>query len=59
MVSKAVLVLALSRFLLRSSVLGGHHVIQKDAGLFYRTNSSVRLWWEFKEPKGPKGDGTG
>ena len=25
------------------------------AGLFYRTSSSVRLWWEFQEPKGPKG----
>ena len=21
----------------------------------YQTSSSVRLWWEFKEPKGPKG----
>ena len=23
--------------------------------LFYRTSSSVRLWWELEEPKGPKG----
>jgi hypothetical protein len=23
-------------------------------GLFYRTSSSVRLWWELEEPKGPK-----
>ena len=27
----------------------------QEAGLFYRTSSSVRIWWEFKEPKGPKG----
>ena len=33
----------------------GYHVIRKEAGPFYRTSSSVRLWWEFKEPKGPKG----
>ena len=44
-----------SRFLLRSSVLGAYHVIRKEAELLYRTSSSVRLWWEFKEPKGPKG----
>ena len=25
------------------------------AGLFCRTSSSVRLWWEFKALKGPKG----
>jgi len=37
-----------------SAALGGYHVIQKEARLFYRTSSSVRLWWEFKEPKGPK-----
>ena len=43
-----------SRFLLRSSVLGGYHVIRKEAGLFYRTSSSVRLWWESKESKGPQ-----
>ena len=30
-----------------------YHVIQKKAGLFCRTRSSVRLWWELKEPKGP------
>ena len=24
-------------------------------GPFYRTSSSVRLWWDFEEPKGPKG----
>ena len=45
-----------SRFLLRSSVLGGYHVIRKEAGPFCRTSSSVRLWWELEEPKGPKGD---
>ena len=39
----------------RRPALGSHHVIRKEAGLFYRTSSSVRLWWEFKEPKGPKG----
>ena len=27
-------------------------------GPFYRTSSSVRLWWEFEEPKGPKGTDT-
>ena len=32
-----------------------HHVIRKEAGLFCRTSSSVRLWWELEEPKGPKG----
>jgi hypothetical protein len=37
------------------SVLGGYHVIRKEAEPFCRTSSSVRLWWEFKEPKGPKG----
>ena len=29
-------------------------MIRKEAGPFYRTSSSVCLWWEFKEPKGPK-----
>ena len=46
--------LLFSRFLLRSSVLGGYHVIRKEAGPFCRTSSSVRLWWEPEEPKGPK-----
>ena len=44
-----------SRFLLRSSVQGGRHVIRKEAWSFYRTRSSVRLCWELEEPKGPKG----
>jgi len=39
--------------MLRSFVLGGYHVIRKEAELSYRTSSSVRLWWEFKEPKRP------
>jgi len=30
-------------------------VFRKEAGPLCRTSSSVRLWWEFKEPKGPKG----
>jgi len=30
-------------------------VIRKEAGFFFRTSSRVRLWWEFKKPKGPKG----
>ena len=30
-------------------------VIRKEAELSCRTSSSVRLWWEFEEPKGPKG----
>ena len=47
--------LPFSRFLLRSSVLRSYHVIRKEAGLFCRTSSSVRLWWELEEPKGPKG----
>ena len=37
------------------SVLESYHVIRKEAGLFCRISSSVRLWWEFKEPTGPKG----
>ena len=40
---------------IRSCVQGGYHVIRKEAGPLCRTSSSVRLWWEFKEPKGPKG----
>ena len=32
-------------------------MIRKEAQLSYRTNSSVRIWWEFEEPKGPKGSG--
>jgi hypothetical protein len=35
--------------------MAGYHVIRKEEGLFNRTSSSVRLWWEFKEPTGPKG----
>ena len=27
----------------------------KEAWLFYRTSSGVRLCWELEEPKGPKG----
>ena len=34
---------------------GGADVIQKEAWSFYRTISGVRLCWELKEPKGPKG----
>ena len=34
---------------------GGPHVIRKEAWTFYRTSSEVRLYWELKEPKGPKG----
>ena len=44
-----------SRFLLRSSLLGGYHVIRNEAGPFCRASSSVRLRWELEEPKGPKG----
>ena len=33
-------------------------MIRKEAGLFCRTSSSVRLWWELEESKGPKGDQT-
>ena len=39
----------------RWAVQGGLDVIRKEAGLFCRTSSSVRLWWELEEPKGPKG----
>jgi len=35
-------------------VQGGYHVIRKEAGPLCRTSSSVPLWWEFEEPKGPK-----
>ena len=31
----------------------------KEAWLFCRTSSSVRLYWELEEPKGPKGGGPG
>ena len=34
---------------------GGPDVIRKEAWPFYRTVSGVRLCWELKEPKGPKG----
>ena len=43
------------RFLPRSSAPGGLNVIQKEAWLFCRTSSGVRLCWELKEAKGPKG----
>ena len=33
-------------------------VIRKEAWLFCRTSSSVRLYWEHEEPKGYKGPGT-
>ena len=33
----------------------GPGVIRKEAWPFYRTISGVRLCWELKEPKGPKG----
>ena len=32
---------------------------RKEAWPFYRTISGVRLCWELKEPKGPKGSRTG
>ena len=41
--------------LLRSSAQGGYHVIRKEAGPSHRTSSSVRLRWEFEEPKGHEG----
>ena len=31
------------------------NVIRKEAWLFCRTSSGVRLCWELEEPKGPKG----
>jgi len=39
----------------RSSAPGGLNVIRKEAWLFCRTSSGVRLCWELEEPKGPKG----
>jgi len=38
---------------------GSHNVglIQRTKAKTSRTSSSVRLWWEFEEPKGPKGMG--
>ena len=35
---------------------GGLNVIRKEAWLFCRTSSGVRLCWELEEPKGPKGN---
>jgi len=34
---------------------GGLDLIRKEAWLFYRTSSGVRLCWEFEEAKGPQG----
>jgi len=34
---------------------GGLNVIRKEAWLFCRTNSGVRLCWELEAPNGPKG----
>ena len=34
---------------------GGPDMIRKEAWPFYRTISSVRLFWQLEEPKGPKG----
>ena len=34
---------------------GLNDVIRKEAWLFCRTSSGVRLCWELEEPKGPKG----
>ncbi|KAJ1471269.1 hypothetical protein T484DRAFT_3536383 [Baffinella frigidus] len=38
---------------------GGPDVIRKEAWPFCRISSGVRLWWELKEPQGPKGLGFG
>ena len=34
---------------------GTHDVIRKEAWLFCRTSSGVRLCWELEEPTGPQG----
>ena len=34
---------------------GSLNVIRKEAWLFYRKSSGVRLWWVLEEPRGPKG----
>ena len=46
-----------SRSLPRSSAPWGLNVVPKEAWLFCRTSSGVRLCWELEEPKGPKGSG--
>ena len=33
---------------------GGLDVVRKEVWPSYRSSSGVRLWWELKEPKGPK-----
>ena len=37
---------------------GGLNVIRKEAWLFCKTSSGVRLCWELEEPQGPKGPRT-
>ena len=44
-----------SRFLPRSSAPGGLNVIRKEAWLFGKTSSGVRLYWEPEQPEGPNG----
>ena len=39
--------------------MGGLNVIRKEAWLFCRTTSVVRLCWELEERKGPKGSELG
>ena len=53
--SYARLKIPFSRFLPRSSVQGGLNVIRKEAWLFCKTSSGVRLYWELEEPEGPNG----
>ena len=39
----------------RAETTCGLNVIRKEAWLFCRTSSGVRLCWELEKPKGPKG----
>ena len=34
--------------------VGGFHVIREEAGLYCKTSCGVRLWWQIKEPNGPR-----
>ena len=53
--SHARLRIPFSQFLPRSFAPGCLNVIRKEAWLFCRTSSGVRLCWELEEPKGPQG----
>ena len=51
----ALVVGPIGQFLPRSSAPGGLNMIRKEALLFCKTSSGVRLCWELEEQKGPGG----